>query len=69
MEVRLNIDAQHIPNFLDVIKQLSYIKIEDVAVSIPKKESIAEGFRRAAQNAEMFAMVEEGIEDYAKMIG
>jgi hypothetical protein len=68
MEVKLNIDAQFVPNFLEVIRQLSYVKMEEVKVQTPYKESIAEGFRRAAQDPEMHSMVEEGIEDYAKLI-
>lgn len=69
MEVRLNIEEQYISSFLEYIKTLSYVKVDEVVVSVAKKESVAEGFRRAAQDQEMLNLAEEGIEDYAKMIG
>lgn len=68
MELKLNVEEQYLATFVDFIKTLSYVKIEDTVTKSQPQESIAEGFRRAAQDAEMFAMVEEGIEDYAKLI-
>ncbi len=67
MELRINVEEQYLATFLDFIKTLNYVKVEEVEQKVRYKESITEGFRRASQDAEMLSMVEEGIEDYAKL--
>lgn len=68
MEIKLNIEEQYVTTFLDFIKTLNYVKIQAIKAPVKAKESITEGFQRAAKDQEILDLVEEGLEDYVNLI-
>jgi len=67
-EIRLSIDEKYWTTFLAFLKTLNYIKVVKTTVSKPTKETIAEGFRRAAKDSEMMDLADEGLGDYINLL-
>ena len=67
MTLKININEQYVSAFMAYLKTLKYVSNVEIIQEKTQKESTAEGFRRAAQDSEMFELAESGIDDFLKL--
>ena len=66
MTLKININEQYVSAFMAYLKTLKYASNVEIIQEKTQKESTAEGFRRAAQDSEMFELAESGLDDFLK---